>query len=280
MSHYIQPGQVILFKDEAEAKLFLSIHRDRKFTTSFKPHYRGAWSLKYDNVISFCHDLTFLGDYTEYKLPKCAEIPEGYRLLDDYSEGPHPQAMVFDSELKEWRLRVREPGRSCLNYFERSYYIVPIEPPANAEDKQEGELATVDSPKSVVEKEEKMLSEKEKQDILEIIALHQKATGNAGPGIAVKTLGFAGRSARRALRWAIAPAKPIGWVTAKLIQYTLFAGLIGSAGAGTYWAWNNAKDYMPTIQWNKPATKEVQEVTEVDAESAKIAKFVMTGVYQ
>jgi hypothetical protein len=198
--------------------------------------------------------------------PTHDDVPRGWRLVTDHNEKPHPQAMIFGQQDK-WRPRYDQNVKTP--YTSTDLYIVPIEDSVQA-----GELA-VNSP-TILKEEQRMLSDKEKQDIIAIVSEYHRQSAVARPGVAAKSLSLAGRGARRAVKWAIAPAKPVGWLAAKLLQYALFAGVVGSAGAGGYWAWNNAKSYLPTIQWKQE--KQVEEVT-VDPETHKFNTFVTTGIY-
>lgn len=149
---------------------------------------------------------------------------------------------------------------------------------------QDGELVYIKSPPTVftttIEKEEKVLSPEEKKDIAAIIAEQLRSQKNGRSGIASKSLSVAGGTAKSLAKWAFAPAKPIGWLAAKTLQYALFMGLVGSIGAGGYWAWKNSGSVIPTIKWEQKDDKSPSDktVSSEDKDNAvKLTSFIATG---
>lgn len=148
---------------------------------------------------------------------------------------------------------------------------------------QEGELVYLKSPSpvftSTIKEEEKMLSPQEKQDIAAIIAeqLGKKSSSN---GLASKSLSLAGGATKSLAKWAIAPAKPLGWLVMKSTQYALFMALVGSIGAGGYWAWQKGGSLVPSIKWEDKSDKSPSDKTvssEEEETAAKLTSFISTG---
>lgn len=114
-----------------------------------------------------------------------------------------------------------------------------------------------------------MLTQSEKDEILALVRGAKSSNGN----VAGKTVGFAGKAARGLLKWAIAPAKPVGRIALKLVQYAVFFAGAGAGAYSAYYAYNHAGNFMPfeiRMKQEDPSPSD-------DVKARQITDFVRTG---
>lgn len=130
-------------------------------------------------------------------------------------------------------------------------------------------------PTSTSEKEEKMLTQSERDDVIRIAVEAATAASKAksGPGVTSKATGLATTAVKGLAGWALAPAKPVGRLAIKLLQYGVFlVGVVGGGSYLAYWTYNNGKDYLPTIEFKKPEDKSPK-----DTVMNSVTHFATTG---
>ena len=130
-------------------------------------------------------------------------------------------------------------------------------------------------PTSTSEKEEKMLTQSERDEVIKLAvqAASTAAAAKSGPGVTSKATGLAATAAKGLAGWALAPAKPVGRLAIKLLQYGVFlVGVVGGGSYLAYWTYNNGKDYLPTIEFKKPEDKSPK-----DSVVNSVTTFATTG---
>lgn len=131
-------------------------------------------------------------------------------------------------------------------------------------------------PTSTSEKEEKkMLTQSERDEVIKLAvqAASTAAAAKSGPGVTSKATGLAATAAKGLAGWALAPAKPVGRLAIKLLQYGVFlVGVVGGGSYIAYWTYNNGKDYLPTIEFKKTEDKSPK-----DSVVNSVTTFATTG---
>lgn len=130
-------------------------------------------------------------------------------------------------------------------------------------------------PTSTSEKDEKMLTQSERDEVVKLAVQAAQAASatKSGPGVASKATGLCTSAAKGLMSWALAPAKPVGRLAIKLLQYGVFlVGVVGGGSYLAYWTYNNGKDYLPTIEFKKPEDKSPK-----DSVMNSVTHFATTG---